>query len=59
MLERQEELEHPLVVDPETNVVHRITTPLTSPSPTNINSSLASHITINVDEIVNGPVHPG
>jgi hypothetical protein len=56
MLERQEAADHPLVVDPQTNIVHRIATPLSSPSTTNTHSfpatsvnSLPSHYTIEVD----------
>jgi hypothetical protein len=56
MLAQQEEAEHPLVTDPETHVVHRVTTPLSTPSNTNTNStpatsvnSLPSHYTIEVD----------
>jgi hypothetical protein len=56
MLERQEEADHPLVVDPENNIVHRTATPLTSVSSTTLHSSPAtsmqsfpSHYTIDVD----------
>jgi hypothetical protein len=56
MLERQEATEHPLIVDPETNIVHRVATPLSTPSDTNVNTSpattansLPSHYTIEVD----------
>jgi hypothetical protein len=56
MLARQEEAEHLLVLDPDTNVVHRVTTPLSTPSNTSMHStpattadSLPSHYTIEVD----------
>jgi hypothetical protein len=56
MLERQEMTEHPLVIDPDTNVVHCIATPLSTPSTTSTHStpvttanSLPSHYTIEVD----------
>jgi hypothetical protein len=56
MLARQEEAEHPLVIDPATQVVHRVATPLSTPSNTNTQStpatsidSLPSHYTIEVD----------
>jgi hypothetical protein len=56
MLARQEEIEHPLVIDPDTHVVHRVATPLSTPSNTNTHStpatsvnSLPSHYTIEVD----------
>jgi hypothetical protein len=56
MLARQEEVEHPLVLDPDTNVVHRVATPLSSPSNTDMHStpattanSLPSHYSIEVD----------
>ena len=56
MLARQEEAEHPLVIDPTTHVVHRVATPLSTPSNTDTNStpatsvnSLPSHYTIEVD----------
>jgi hypothetical protein len=56
MLARQEEVEHPLVLDPDTNEVHHVTTPLSSPSNTDTHStpvttadSLPSHYTIEVD----------
>ena len=56
MLARQEEAEHPLVVDPNTHEVHRVATPLSTPSNTNTHStpatsveSLPSHYTIEVD----------
>jgi transposase InsO family protein len=56
MLARQEEAEHPLVIDPETHVVHRVATPLSTPSHTDTHStpatsvdSLPSHYTIEVD----------
>jgi hypothetical protein len=56
MLVRQEEAEHPLVIDPETHIVHRVATPLSTPSNTNTHStpatsvsSLPSHYTIEVD----------
>jgi hypothetical protein len=56
MLAQQEEAEHPLVTDPETHVVHRVATLLSTPSNTDTNStpatsvnSLPSHYTIEVD----------
>jgi hypothetical protein len=56
MLARQEEAEHPLVLDPDTNVIHCIATPLSTPSNTAVDStpatsvsSLPSHYTIEVD----------
>jgi hypothetical protein len=56
MLARQEEVEHPLVLDPNTNKVHCVATPLSSPSDTDTHStpattadSLPSHYTIEVD----------
>jgi hypothetical protein len=56
MLARQEEAEHPLVVDPDTHKVHRVATLLSTPSNTNTHStpatsvdSLPSHYTIEVD----------
>jgi hypothetical protein len=56
MLARQEETEHPLVIDPDTRIVHRVATPLSTPSNTNTHStpvtsvdSLPSHYTIEVD----------
>jgi hypothetical protein len=56
MLAQQEEAEHPLVIDPETHAVHRVATPLSTPSNTDTNStpatsvnSLPSHYTIEVD----------
>jgi hypothetical protein len=61
MLARQEEVDHPLVVDPDTHEVHRVATPLSSPSETNKHStpvttadSLPSHYTIevNVDDLL-------
>jgi hypothetical protein len=61
MLARQEEADHPLVVDPDTHEVHRVATPLSLPSDTNEHStpattadSLPSHYTIevNVDNIL-------
>jgi hypothetical protein len=65
MLERQETTEHPLVVDPETNIVHRIATPLSTPSDTNIHTSpatmaasLPSHYTIEVDTDDLVQMHP-
>jgi hypothetical protein len=66
MLERQEEADHPLVLDPETNEVHRAATPLSSVSSTTPSSSLATsmhsfplHYTleIDVDDLVQ--THPG
>jgi hypothetical protein len=66
MLERQEEADHPLVLDPATNVVHCAATPLSSVSSTMSNSSPAtsmhsfpSHYTleIDVDDLVQ--THPG
>jgi hypothetical protein len=65
MLERQEMTEHPLVVDLDTNIVHRVATPLSTPSNTNTHStpattadSLPSHYTIevNIDDLVQ--THP-
>jgi hypothetical protein len=41
MLARQEEAEHPLVIDPETHVVHRVATPLSTPSHTDTHSTPA------------------
>jgi hypothetical protein len=56
MLAQQEEAEHPLVINPETHAVHRVATPLSTPSNTDTNStpatsvnSLPSHYTIEVD----------
>jgi hypothetical protein len=56
MLAQQEEAEHPLVIDPSTHVVHRVATPLSTPSDTSLHStpatsvdSLPSHHTIEVD----------
>jgi hypothetical protein len=56
MLARQEEAEHPLVLDPDTNVIHCVATPLSSPSNTDTHStpattanSLPSHYSIKVD----------
>jgi hypothetical protein len=56
MLAQQEEAGHPLVTDPETHVIHRVATPLSTPSNTDTNStpatsvnSLPSHYTIEVD----------
>jgi hypothetical protein len=56
MLARQEEAEHPLVVDPNTHKIHRVATLLSTPSNTNTHStpatsvdSLPSHYTIEVD----------
>jgi hypothetical protein len=66
MLERQEEADHPLILDPETNVVHHAATPLSSVSSTTSSSSPAtsmhsfpSHYTleIDVDDLVQ--THPG
>jgi hypothetical protein len=66
MLEQQEEVNHPLVLDLETNVVHRAATPLTSVSSTTSHSSPAtsmhsfpSHYTIDmdIDDLVQ--THPG
>jgi hypothetical protein len=66
MLERQEEIDHPLVRDPETNLIHRTATPLSSVLSTNSGSSPAtsmqsfpSHYTleIDVDDLVQS--HPG
>jgi hypothetical protein len=66
MLERQEEADHPLVLDPETNEVHRAATPLSSVSSTTPSSSPAtsmhsfpSHYTleIDIDDLVQ--THPG
>jgi hypothetical protein len=56
MLARQEEVEHPVVLDPDTNIVHCVATPLSSPSnidthstPATTADSLPSHYTIEVD----------
>jgi hypothetical protein len=56
MLARQEATEHPLAWDPDTNLVHRVATPLSTPSDTDTHStpatmadSLPSHYTIEVD----------
>jgi hypothetical protein len=56
MLARQEEEEHPLILNPNTNEIHRVATPLSTPSNTNTHStpatsvdSLPSHYTIEVD----------
>jgi hypothetical protein len=56
MLARQEETEHPLVVDLDTHEVHRVATPLSMPSNTSMHStpattanSLPSHYSIKVD----------
>jgi hypothetical protein len=56
MLARQEEAEHPLVVDPDTREIHKVATPLSTPSNTSTHStpatsvdSLPSHYTIEVD----------
>jgi hypothetical protein len=66
MLEQQEEADHPLVLDPETNEIHRAATPLSSVSSTTPSSSPAtsmhsfpSHYTleIDVDDLVQ--THPG
>jgi hypothetical protein len=66
MLERQEEADHPLVLDPETNAIHCAATPLSSVSSTTPSSSPAtsmhsfpSHYTleIDVDDLVQ--THPG
>jgi hypothetical protein len=66
MLERQEEADHPLVLDPETNEVHRAATPLSSVSSTTLSSSPAmsmhsfpSHYTIEVDIDDLVQTHPG
>jgi hypothetical protein len=66
MLERQEEADHPLVLDPETNVVHRIATPLSSVSSTTPSSSPAmsmhsflSHYTLEIDVDNLVQTHPG
>jgi hypothetical protein len=65
MLERQEATEHPLVVDPETNIVHCIATPLSTLSNTNVHTSpattaasLPSHYTIEVDTDDLVQMHP-
>jgi hypothetical protein len=42
MLARQEEAEHPLVLDPDTNVVHRVATLLSTPSNTSMHSTPAT-----------------
>jgi hypothetical protein len=66
MLERQDEADHPLILDRETNVVHRTATPLSSVSSMTSSSSPAtsmhsfpSHYTleIDVDDLVQ--THPG
>jgi hypothetical protein len=56
MLARQEATEHPLVIDPDTHDVHRVATPLSTPSNTSMHStpattadSLPSHYSIEVD----------
>ena len=66
MLERQEEADHPLVLDPETNEVHRVATPLSSVASTTPSSSPAtsmhsfpSHYTIEVDVDDLVQTHPG
>jgi hypothetical protein len=65
MLERQEEADHPLVLDPETNEVHRAATPLSSISNTTKSSpatsihSFPSHYTIEVDINDLVQTHPG
>jgi hypothetical protein len=66
MLEQQEEADHPLVLDPKTNAIHRAATPLSSVSSTTSSSSPAtsmhsfpSHYTleIDVDDLIQ--THPG
>jgi hypothetical protein len=61
MLARQEETEHPLVIDPDTHTIHRVATLLSTPSNTNTHStpatsvdSLPSHYTIevNINDII-------
>jgi hypothetical protein len=66
MLERQEEADHPLVLNPETNEVHHAATPLSSVSSTTPSSSPAtsmhsfpSHYTIEVDIDDLVQTHPG
>jgi hypothetical protein len=66
MLERQEEADHPLVRDPETNLIHRTATPLSSVSSTNLGSSPAtsmhsfpSHYTLEIDVDNLVQTHPG
>jgi hypothetical protein len=56
MLARQEETEHLLVLDPDTNEIHCVATPLSTPSNTDMHStpattvdSLPSHYSIEVD----------
>jgi hypothetical protein len=56
MLVRQEETEHPLVLDPHSNEIHCVATPLSTPSNTDTHStpattadSLPSHYSIEVD----------
>jgi hypothetical protein len=44
MLARQEEAEHPLVVDPNTHEAHRVATPLSTPSNTNTHSTPATSV---------------
>jgi hypothetical protein len=65
MLARQEEAEHPLVLDPDTNMIYCVATPLSSPSNTDTHStpattanSLPSHhsIKVDVDDLVQ--THP-
>jgi hypothetical protein len=66
MLERQEEVDHPLVLDPETNMVHRAATPLSSvlgmtpsSSPTTSMHSFPSHYTLEIDIDNLMQTHPG
>jgi hypothetical protein len=66
MLERQEEADHPLVLDPETNEIHRAATPLSSVSSTTPSSSPAtsmhsfpSHYTLEIDVDNLVQTHPG
>jgi hypothetical protein len=66
MLERQEEVDHPLVLDPKTNVVHRAATPLSSvssttpsSSPTTSMHSFPSHYTLEIDVDDLMQTHPG
>jgi hypothetical protein len=65
MLERQEETDHPLVLDLETNEIHCAATPLSSISDTTKSSpatsmhSFPSHYTIEVDVDDLVQTHPG
>jgi hypothetical protein len=66
LLERQEAVEHPLVLEPGTNTVHRVATLLSSPSETTVHSSPAtsmssfpSYYTIELDVADLIRAHPG